>query len=64
MGGGSRTKRSLFEWLVNRGVGVEARGVGVHKLGGVMWGHRSHAAGVCCVRDAGHDGHDLGYLLL
>lgn len=29
-----------------------------------MWRHGCHAAGVRCVRDAGHDGHDLGYLLL
>lgn len=29
-----------------------------------MGGHRCHAAGVGCVGDAGHDGHDLGYLLL
>lgn len=62
--GWGRGERSLFKWLVNGGVGIEAGGVGVHELGGVMWGHGGHAAGVCCVRDAGHDGHDLGYLLL
>lgn len=26
--------------------------------------HRGHAAGVGCVGDAGHDGHNFGYLLL
>lgn len=60
----SGTERSLLEWLVNGGVGVQAGGVGVHELRGVMWRHGCHAAGVRCVRDAGHDGHDLGYLLL
>ena len=58
------TKRSLFHWLVNRGVGVEAGRIGVHELGGVVGGHRGHAAGVGCVGDAGHDGHHFSYLLL
>lgn len=58
------TKLSLFEWLVNRGVGVEAGGIGVHELGGVVGGHGGHAAGVGCVGDARHDSHHFGYLLL
>lgn len=44
--GRSGAKRSLFEWLVNGGVGVQAGGIGVHELGGVMRCHGRHAAGV------------------
>ena len=57
-------ERSLFEGLVDRGVGVQAGGAGVHELGGVVRGHRGHAACVPGVGDAGHDCHHLGYLLL
>lgn len=57
-------ERSLFEGLVDGGVGVQAGGAGVHEFGGVVRGHGGHAAGVPCVGDAGHDGHHLGYLLL
>ena len=56
-------ERSLFEGLVDRGVGVQAGGAGVHELGGVVRGHRGHAC-VPTVGDAGHDCHHLGYLLL
>lgn len=63
-GAGRGRKRSLFEGLVDRGVRIQAGGIGVHELGGVVGGHRGHAAGVGCVGDAGHDGHHLGYLLL
>lgn len=41
---GRGAKRSLFEWLVYGGVGVQAGGIGVHELGGVMGGHGVHAA--------------------
>lgn len=61
---GRRMKCSFFKWLVNGGVGVQAGGVGVHELGGVMGCHGGHAAGVSCVGDAGHDSHNFGYLLL
>lgn len=32
MGAGARARGSLFERLVNGGVGVQAGGIGVHKL--------------------------------
>lgn len=57
-------KRSLFKWLVNRSVGIQAGGIGVHELGGVVGGDRGHAAGVGCVGDAGHNSHHFGYFLL
>ncbi len=55
---------SLLERLVDGGIGVQAVRTGVHELGGVMWGHRGHAVGLCRVGDAGHDRHDLCDLLL
>ena len=55
---------SLFEGLVDGGVGVQAGGTGVHELGGVVRRHGAHAVGLAGVGDAGHDGHHLRNLLL
>lgn len=57
-------RHSLFERLVDGGIGVQAGRTGVHELGGVMWGHWGHAVGLCRVGYAGHDRHDLCDLLL
>lgn len=54
---------SLLQGLVNRGIGIESRGAGLHKLGRVVGGDGAQGAGGSTVRYAGHDGHDFGYLL-
>lgn len=56
--------RSLFEWLVDGGIWVQAGGTCVHEVGGVVGGHGSHVAALSCVGDAGHDSHHLSYFLL
>ena len=61
---GEEGKRSLLHGLIDRGVGVQAGGIGVHELGGVVGSHGGHAAVVGRVGDAWHDGHDLCDLLL
>lgn len=54
---------SLLQGLVNRGIGIESRGAGLHKFGRVVGGNGAQGAGGGTVRDAGHDGHDFSYLL-
>lgn len=54
---------SFLQGLIDRGIGVESRGAGLHEFGRVMWGNRTQSAGGCSVRDAGHDCHHLCDLL-
>lgn len=54
---------SLLQGLVNRGIGIESRGAGLHKFGRVVGGNGAQGAGGGTVRYAGHDGHDFRYLL-
>lgn len=54
---------SFLQGLVNRGIGIESRGAGLHKFGRVVWGNGAQGAGGGTVCYAGHDGHDFGYLL-
>ena len=49
--------------LVNRGIGVESRGAGLHEFGRVVGGDGAQGAGGSAVCYAGHDGHDFSYLL-
>lgn len=56
--------RSLFKRLVDGRIGVQTGRTRVHKLWGVVRWNRRHAVGVRRICNAGHDGHDLGYLLL
>lgn len=55
---------SLFEGLVDWGVGVQGGGTIVHELGGVVWGDGAEVAAVWRVGQAGHHCHHLCYLLL
>lgn len=55
---------SLFEWLVDRCIGIKRGGTIVHELGGVVWGNRAEAAAVVAVGDTGHHRHHFSYLLL
>lgn len=65
-GGAERTLafiHSFLQGLIDRGIGVESRGAGLHEFGRIMWGHRTQSAGGCSVGDAGHDCHHLCNLL-
>lgn len=55
---------SLFEGLVDWGVGVQGGGTIVHELGGVVRGDGAEVAAVWRVGQAGHHCHHLCYLLL
>lgn len=55
---------SLFEWLVDWGVGVQGGGTIVHELGGVVRSDGAEIAAVWRVGQTGHHCHHLGYLLL
>lgn len=54
---------SFLQGLVNRGIGIESRGAGLHKFGRVVGGNGAQGAGGSTVCYAGHDGHDFSYLL-
>lgn len=63
-----RAQRTLawllfLQGLIDRGVGVQPRGAGLHEFGRIMWGHGAQSAGGCSVGDAGHHCHHLGDLL-
>lgn len=57
-------KESLFEGLVDWGIGVQGGGTIVHELGGVVGGDGAEVAAVWGVGQAGHHSHHLCYLLL
>lgn len=54
---------SFLQGLIDRGIRIESRGAGLHKLGRVVGGHGAQGTGGSTVCYAGHDSHDFGYLL-
>ena len=59
-----RVLQSLFEGLVDWGVGVQGGGTIVHELGGVVRSYGAEVASVRGVGQAGHHRHHFCYLLL
>lgn len=63
MVGQTHSGPSFLQGLVDRGIGIKSRWAGLHKFGRIVGGNGTQGAGGGTVCDAGHDGHDFGYLL-